>query len=471
VIRAIGIGILTSLIALIGLFSANFALTGIEPAFYRQRVAAALADGSLNKTQTLPFAPDKALTPYGGNDCLLLTMLLMPRESHLKASLSPRMPVLPESQLSNAHSGYPASPHCTTLAVAMAPDRAAGPSPVVYYHRYLHANSTVAAAMLALLPFATVSLIFMTVSHMLLVVLAGGALWQLRRADGATRWRPIAFATMSVVLLATFGLNHFGWQIAGAPTDIALLLFLLYAFLRPLCRVPETEFLIAVSVFAAAIILLELLTGGLPTALTLLIALVALGEPAEARTLCHRLAAGFAAFVAAVAAAFAFKLIAIGVVWGRAEVMDFFVVLGDRMVGPIEARLPSRLVDFYAHFGWSAQTADSSPFVRLLSAGAMVVYSSFALAWGSHVVGALIVLLPVPILAWLSLGPIVRGNGLDRLQALALFAAGLVPYLWYAAFTNHTITHSLFMVRPLAMSLSVAAAAVVIRLARPRPAA
>jgi hypothetical protein len=47
-----------------------------------------------------------------------------------------------------------------------------------------------------------------------------------------------------------------------------------------------------------------------------------------------------------------------------------------------------------------------------------------------------------------------------------LLAAGLVPLGWYAAFPMHTMTHSLFMVRPLALNVALAAIAGVMLPAR-----
>jgi hypothetical protein len=65
----------------------------------------------------LPFAPNKDIYPFGGNDCLILGALVMPREAPLKASVSPRLPLSGEEIDSTP--GYPAAALCRGLAATM----------------------------------------------------------------------------------------------------------------------------------------------------------------------------------------------------------------------------------------------------------------------------------------------------------------------------------------------------------------
>src|SRR5262245_5838796 len=86
----------------------------------------------------------------------------------------------------------------------------------------------------------------------------------------------------------------------------------------------------------------------------------------------------------------------------------------------------------------------------------MLTYSSFFLGWGSHLLGAAIVLLPTLLLiafAWTSYRD-RRESSLAR-ERLALAAAGTVPVVWYVLFANHTILHSSYMVRPLALNVAL----------------
>jgi hypothetical protein len=82
--------------------------------------------------------------------------------------------------------------------------------------------------------------------------------------------------------------------------------------------------------------------------------------------------------------------------------------------------------------------------------------SSFFLGWGSHLLGAAIVLVPTPLLLALGISSLRdRGRSAVSRERLALAAAGMVPDLWYLAFANHTILHSSYMVRPLALNVAL----------------
>jgi hypothetical protein len=86
----------------------------------------------------------------------------------------------------------------------------------------------------------------------------------------------------------------------------------------------------------------------------------------------------------------------------------------------------------------------------------MLTYSSFYLGWGSHVLGAAIVLLPTPLLLAFAVSSLRdRGQTAQSRERLALAAAGMVPVAWYVVFANHTILHSSYMVRPLALNLAL----------------
>jgi hypothetical protein len=90
----------------------------------------------------------------------------------------------------------------------------------------------------------------------------------------------------------------------------------------------------------------------------------------------------------------------------------------------------------------------------------MVLYSAFILGWGSHVLGAAIVVLPVPLLLWWTY-LVVRHRRLRSwpIELPAIVGAALIPPAWYLVFLNHTILHSSFMVRPLALSAGLVAVA------------
>jgi hypothetical protein len=82
-----------------------------------------------------------------------------------------------------------------------------------------------------------------------------------------------------------------------------------------------------------------------------------------------------------------------------------------------------------------------------------LLYSAFILGWGSHLLGAAIVIVPVPLLL-VSTCLACRRRPVRSwpLELLLIAGAATIPFAWYLAFLNHTILHSSFMVRPLALS-------------------
>jgi hypothetical protein len=264
------------------------------------------------------------------------------------------------------------------------------------------------------------------------------------------------------VLAAFYALPVYGRSFAHAPTDIVLILFSLVGLLTPLCRLPERRFAILVAAFGTAIAVLELLTGGLPTAFALLVALVVLGDPPDAGTLWRRLALGVACFVVAVATCFAAKLAAVALVWGPGEVASLFGMLGARMTGDI-VNWPA-LEHWVTRFGLDANAINDNVVVRRLLGIGLVTYSAFVLGWGSHALGAALVIVPVPLLVMLTCIALRR---VPREQWLAqphifLLAASLVPFCWYLAFPWHTTTHSFVMVRLVTLNVALAGIAIVL---------
>src|SRR5262245_29971760 len=80
------VGALCPLILLV----VNYALMAVPPEHFRQVYDVAAADGTLAQTIAFPLAPERRAAPFDGNDCLILKMLSLPRESRLKAAISPR---------------------------------------------------------------------------------------------------------------------------------------------------------------------------------------------------------------------------------------------------------------------------------------------------------------------------------------------------------------------------------------------
>jgi len=457
-IRSFIAGVTVAILSMTALFAVNFALTQISPEHYRRVVLQALESGTLATVTHLSFAPGKDIYPFGGNDCLILGALVVPRDAPLKASVSPRQPLAGEE--TDSAPGYPAAALCRGLAATMqaiarnpAADQFPPPS---YYHRYIHGDTTVAALLLGGLSFAGATTTLLVACYAMIAAIAVLALFRLRNGDAAERRRAGAFLIIAATLACFYGLPVFDRSFSFAPTDLVVFAFILYGLLQPLGAIPLHRFVIAAAVFGSLIAILEFLTGGVPLGLATLIALIGLGRTPDWPTLRNRIGIGTTAFTAAVIACFGYKLVAVATVFGTNELSVFVEMLGQRMGGSVEVNLSESAKAALSAYHIDPQWLDANILTRVAFAGLMLTYSSFFLGWGSHLLGAAIVLVPTPLLvalAWSSyrerrISPVAR-------ERLALAAAGAVPVLWYVVFANHTILHSSYMVRPLALNVAL----------------
>jgi hypothetical protein len=450
-------GVAVAILSMTALFAINFALTQISPEHYRRVVLQALESGTLGTVTHLPFAPSKEIYPFGGNDCLILGALVMPRDAPLRASVSPRLPLSGEE--TDSAPGYPAAALCRGLAATM---RAIAHNPTdqfpppSYYHRYIHGDTTVAALLLAAMSFATATTTLLAVCYAMIAAIALLALFRLTTGDPTERRRAGAFLIIAATLACFYGVPVFDRSFSFAPTDVLVFAFILYGLLRPLGAIPLHRLVLAAAIFGSSIAILEFLTGGVPLGLATLIALIGLGRPPDWSTLRDRVAVGTATFTAAVIACFGYKLLAVAAVFGTNELSVFFETLGQRMGGSVEANLSESAKATLAAYHINPQWLDANILTRVAFAGLMLIYSSFFLGWGSHLLGAAIVLLPTPLLIALACSS-YRDRHVSPLarERLAFAAAGAVPVVWYVVFANHTILHSSYMVRPLALNVAL----------------
>ena len=456
-IRGLIAGVAVAILSMTALFAINLALTQISPEHYRRVVLQALESGTLGTVTHLPFAPSKEIYPFGGNDCLILGALVMPRDAPLRASVSPRLPLSGEE--TDSAPGYPAAALCRGLAATM---RAIARSPTdqlpppSYYHRYIHGDTTVAALLLAAMSFATATTTLLAACYAMIAAIALLALFRFRTGDPTERRRAGAFLIIAATLACFYGVPVFDRSFSFAPSDLLIFTFILYGLLQPLGAIPLHRLVLAAAIFGSSIAILEFLTGGVPLGLATLIALIGLGRPPDWGTLRNRMAVGTVAFGAAVIACFGYKLLAVAAVFGTNELSVFFETLGQRMGGSVEANLSESARATLAAYHINPQWLDANILTRVGFAGLMLIYSSFFLGWGSHLLGAALVLLPTPLLiAFACSSYRDRRVSAPARERLALAAAGAVPVVWYVLFANHTILHSSYMVRPLALNVAL----------------
>ena len=126
------------------------------------------------------------------------------------------------------------------------------------------------------------------------------------RAPGA--WRDRGFAAIAAMLLLFDGLWLFGIYFSLACPTCVLAGFLAMAYHHGLAHAPEPKFATAVAWFGVATAAFELLTGGIPFGLALLLGVVALDGPADATALLRRAWHGSVIFVLAILVSFVCKL-------------------------------------------------------------------------------------------------------------------------------------------------------------------
>lgn len=464
--RSLISAVLVALFAMTVLFGVNFAVMHISPDHYRRVTKEAVQSGSLAKVIRLPFAPDKAIYPTGGNDCLILGALVVPRGPLIQASISPRMPGWGDSPNLTSAPGYPPGGHCLTLAATMGTlARHSSPEallPPTFYHRYIHGDVTIAALLLGFLSFATATTVMLAACYGMLGIVALLAILRLTADSASERIRATAFLIVAGTLSICYALPVFGQSFSFAPSDFSIFGFILFGYLQPLGRIPEHRFILAVSAFGSATAVFEFMTGGVPLGMATLIMLLALGEAPDGAMLQRRMIIGVAAFTAAIVACFCLKLFAVWVVWGTNPVSDFVQALSYRVGGSVGIAFPDSMLEKLNAYHIDLKWIDANVFTRALFAGVMLIYSSFLIAWGSHILGAAFVLLPTPLLLALAYSSYRNRRSPLLRKRLALAIAGIAPILWYLVFANHTILHSSYMVRPLALNIALGLVSIIL---------
>jgi hypothetical protein len=427
----------------------SLAAAGRDPAAARERLMPLRASDGLAERMALPLG-GRQVPSWDGNDCLVLMMLVVPREGFWRDAFSPRIPRQPEPTGVGAVPP-PAKPRCLWLAELL--DPAASPDPLVRYDRYLHGQRVVGALLLpAIGPFGlrdgAAALLVAALGS--LVLSAGGRAWRRRRAGTEGRWRDAAFAWLALGLLLFQGLPMFGRYWTHALSDLVPALFLWTLYACPPRGEAEGGAGPAwlLGAFGASVALFELLTGGLPLGAALVLMIAA--SQARPPTLAGALAS-LAAFGAGAVLPFAAKLL-IGLLAFDGMAGDSGGSLLHRLIGPVVPEMAPSEVEAMAALGFDVRRLDTEPWLRLPYAAFRLAYFGFVPGWGSTALGLALLggsLLGVLLLAWRALR---RGAGTEdsRRRAGAILAASAVVPVWYLLFLSHTLLHAVWMVRSLA---------------------
>ena len=394
----------------------NQASLGRDLPTARAQVADAFASGAL-QDEDWRYG-DTNIGRHQYNDCLILWQALDQRAPSAQLAVSPLLD-LPQA----------AESRCARLRRFVAGEIAGDP---VFYHRYLHAHTTVARILLPILSVAQIRTLYH--STLTLLVLAGIAL---SLTALARRRTPEALFWLIVFLVFSrwFGLESYGQSLGHGPADIVHLSFLLVLAAAAARGGLSAKTAILMSgLFGAGVMLFEFLTGGIPLGLAAVIG----GLPfalrrTEGERVTDRIAEAAIAFCAGAGACLLAKLGLALAVFGPGPLLDYAGQLGARMgllnhaemagVGPLD--LAKKL----------AKGVNGLAAGMHLMAGFMLVLAVAAGGWGYARTRA------------------AQDPELKR-AAAALLLSNLAIAALLALFWQHTVVHAWFMVRTLTWTIA-----------------
>jgi len=347
------------------------------------------------------------------NDCLILFQTIDDRASRVERAISPLRPI-PDKQ------GICADLKALAISgPSQAPD---------FYHRYFHAQTTLARMLVPSLGVAGLRDLYKLLISAVLLAGIGLALFDIARRQRAT---------MGVVWLTVFfvfGLESFGQSLGHAPADLLILLFLLTVNRTSSDRPISPAFaMVAAAAFGALTIEFEFFTGGLPLGLAVVIGIVPLA-----------LAPGGEVLKNTLCAAISFTIGILTCVLGR--VFSLLMVFGTKPLSSSFDQLLYRTGVNTRPNGFAP--AGLGDFITRILSG----MGSLAAGMPWLVIGMLALALISGIWSY----RVLRKDKIDaiRQRAVALVASNLVLLLWVVIFWQHTSEHAWFIDRIFSWSLA-----------------
>ncbi len=430
-------------------FALSYAATFVDRQGIAAKLEAANAYGEF--TQSWAGWTGRAIPRAGGNDCLFFSSLLQNYPSRLAEAISARIP--PADAQPPARAGDPTIPACLQMIAALERPDHADPQ-ATFYHRYLHGQRVFAALMLAIVPAAALGWITLLLNAAVLLSVLIPALMRSRGADAR---RERGFAAIAATLLLFSGLWLFGIYFSFGLSDLALAVFLGYAYHRGIAHAPEQRFAIAVALFGAATAIFEFLTGGIPFGLILLLGIVALDGPADRDALLRRAFHGAVIFALAIVLTFTIKIALVMAFVDPNALADFRSGLSVRVGSAFIASIPPQEIAWLSRFGVDAASLEQNWFLSALYMLARLGYATFVIGYGSPVLGMVIVGSAVAAsTALLVHRARASRDAIARTRLLILLGSALVMPVWSVIFLSHTLLHAIWMVRPFAWFIALA---------------
>lgn len=438
-------------VAVAAFFAVSYASTFLD----RKEIAAKLvaANGERAFEQTWAIGTGRKIPRFGGNDCLMLSALLQDYPRHRVQAISARIPRA-ESQ-PPARANDPTIPACLQLIAALERTPYADPD-AIYYHRYLHGQRVAATLGLAVVSPQALGWITLLLNALLLLLVLVPAAQ--RSGAGPDVWRERGYAAIAATLLLFSGLWLFGIYFSFGLSDLVLSAFVACAYHRGIAHTSEARFAVAVALFGVATAIFEFLTGGIPFGLALLLGLVALDGPEDRDALLRRAVHGVAIFALAIVLTFAVKITLVMLLVDGGAIADFRSGLSVRVGSSLVESLPPQEIAWVSQFGIDAAALGQSWALTVLYMLARLGYATFVIGYGSPVFGMAIMGVSVlAVIAMLIRHALKLSGEVARARLLILLGSALVMPVWSLVFLSHTLLHAIWMVRPFAWYIALAA--------------
>jgi hypothetical protein len=409
-----GMGI--ALVAMVLLFGANKFVLYSNLSDARARVTEAFAQGDL--TDADYAHGDTIIGGHQFNDCLILGMALdQPGGVRQELSISPIIPGIPKGEGTGNFEHPCVALHGLTRSGRDVSD--------AYYHRYIHGQVVLTRYLLPSLGVDGMRIVYKSLLSVLLLVGFSVALLRLTTTRSAVY---VGYAITFACFARLFGLGEFGQSLGHAPSDMLILIYLLFACLSAEKGWTTAPMMAAAAAFGALTMIFELLTGGLPLGAAVIIGTAAMtcARTARPQQLVGTTLGSLVAFLTAAVTCAAIKLAASVAVFGPAVLSDYGHQLEVRMALTKADDHPVSAVLFFGKLvGGLSSLAEYS---RVLAGGTILI-AAVAGIWG--------------------LRAVLRSRVLPAQQTRAiLLALSTVPILlWFPLFWQHTIQHAWFMDR------------------------
>lgn len=451
--RTCGIAAAVSTLLLISLFLVSYAMTFVDKKIYRIRAADSVAAGVL--IERAPFFLMNPPYRHMQNDCLILSMLATQGPgSRSQRALSPATPALAppaeyrsigydqsrlEPRKDAERRGTPRAEHCFLTKLAIKNNTSA-----FYYHRYIHGHWLVASVLISILSFKTASLLLFLVP--ILVSLSTIVM----AASNSHRYplsaRDVSYMLLSVGYIAFSGVTFFAWSIDLALAEIILTSFIMFCYRNPLSDLSDRSIAVMSAVLGSLCISFEFLTGLIPSALTLLMGLLALDHSLHKSDPFRGFIIALSAFVASVVCALALKAGAVVILFGFEEIMSSATTLA-RHLSSDTWEVSVSTTKALSQVGISAAQVKEFRVLSYVFALAKLAYFSDLLTFGYRPLGIIVGIGgSLGFALWSALNTF-RLRSLERSNMLLFFACCAVPFSWTFVMLNHSVVNAIWMQR------------------------